>query len=290
MKIVFNALRSGLGNNGGTKTLLRSAEVLKHLGHDVCVVARVNRYTWHNPFVKILPKVVEGDAIIAASDLDICHEQKNTHYWIRSWGLWNSSEKKLLEKCRSVKMIANSTWLQRHLQKNNIPCDLCYAGYEKQMFDLDVRRDYNKARTIPIVGFLHSERETKRSLLAKKIITEANAIPLPLFHDGSMNSLLYNIYMGTSCWLSTSTLEGFHNPPFEAALFDSHVVVLQSPMCGTQDYAIEETATICHSAGDCISAFKNINYKKNAAMRDLIKTKIKSREENMTTFVNLIRK
>ena len=46
MKIVFNAIRCGLGNNGGTRTIVKSAKVLRLLGVDAYILAKANQYTW----------------------------------------------------------------------------------------------------------------------------------------------------------------------------------------------------------------------------------------------------
>ena len=47
MRIVFNLLNTGLGNNGGSLTLIKSANMLKKMKHDVTVVdSGRNKNTW----------------------------------------------------------------------------------------------------------------------------------------------------------------------------------------------------------------------------------------------------
>ena len=38
MRITFNLINCGLGNNGGTQTIVRSANTLRELGHDVFII------------------------------------------------------------------------------------------------------------------------------------------------------------------------------------------------------------------------------------------------------------
>ena len=47
MKILFNAISSGLGNNGGSNTCILSANTLTDLGHDVTILdSGKNKNDW----------------------------------------------------------------------------------------------------------------------------------------------------------------------------------------------------------------------------------------------------
>ena len=65
MKIGFNAIGCGLGNNGGTRTILKCGEALSRLGHKVFIIATVNKFTWF-PAKNVVSKIPPGlDALIA---------------------------------------------------------------------------------------------------------------------------------------------------------------------------------------------------------------------------------
>ena len=67
MYIVFNTLNSGLGNNGGSRTLLKCAETIEKIGHRCDVIAEVDNFTWfkHKKPINYLPK--DTDAIVATA-------------------------------------------------------------------------------------------------------------------------------------------------------------------------------------------------------------------------------
>ena len=69
MKIVFNVVNCGLGNNGGSHTIVQSANTLQHLGHDVTILdSGKNKYNWSKLNVKHLigkiEDVKDSDVII----------------------------------------------------------------------------------------------------------------------------------------------------------------------------------------------------------------------------------
>ena len=47
MRILFNSVNCGLGNNGGSSTIVHSANTLIELGHDVKIIDSMrNQFTW----------------------------------------------------------------------------------------------------------------------------------------------------------------------------------------------------------------------------------------------------
>ena len=58
MKLAFNGMNSGLGNNGGTRTILKCAEVLNDIGHECYVVVNVDNYTnfTHEYVARFMPE------------------------------------------------------------------------------------------------------------------------------------------------------------------------------------------------------------------------------------------
>ena len=50
MRFVFNLLDVGLGNNGGSRTIIKCGEALASLGIEVIMYSNVQSgYTWHEP-------------------------------------------------------------------------------------------------------------------------------------------------------------------------------------------------------------------------------------------------
>ena len=83
MKIIFNLFDTGLGNNGGSHTLVRSANTLVSLGHDVTIVDSVpNCYSW-SPFkfkhlvVKNVNEFPNGDVVTAPGKELIVDKKQN---------------------------------------------------------------------------------------------------------------------------------------------------------------------------------------------------------------------
>ena len=70
MRIAFNLLDCGLGNNGGSQTIIRMADELYMLGHNVKILLnQPNRFTWFDVPNDLL--LYEGDLNFAHGGLDI---------------------------------------------------------------------------------------------------------------------------------------------------------------------------------------------------------------------------
>lgn len=141
MKIVFYAdhpYYGQLSNNGGTRTILKSAEVLRKLGHKVDVVAHKDKFTWfkHPKPIHRIPK--DTDVIIAVSISDIemmCRfapKRAKKFYWMREFALWRMKKENIINTLRKskVKILCNSIGLQRKIGKYGIKSSLCYAGLD----------------------------------------------------------------------------------------------------------------------------------------------------------------
>ena len=79
MKIVFNLMGVGLGNNGGSSTLIKSANTLFDLGENVVIAdSGSSRYTWGPikvPHMKLNNiNEIDGDIIIGTGigSLECC--------------------------------------------------------------------------------------------------------------------------------------------------------------------------------------------------------------------------
>ena len=162
MRIVFNLHNVGLGNNGGSRTLLRCAETLQALGAEVYIYADKSKYTWHKTLVPIVAKAPRCDVMIATGYRSVPSTIKarasRKYYYIRGFELWQADEKMLFDSYRSLNCIVNSEWLQRYLAGNGVSSQIVYPGLDFEWF-------YNKNKEIQhrIGGLFHVKHATKRA-------------------------------------------------------------------------------------------------------------------------------
>ena len=145
MNILFNASQCGLGNNGGSKTIIRCAEVLQDMGHGVFMWANVDNYTWHKHSLNMYGQPASQtsfDAVVFVSVWDVCaidKYQKNNVWYMRGWEKWLHGEDWLIQQIKKFvaaggRIIVNSSWLIDQLRaKCGVDSVLCYSG-----LDLDV--------------------------------------------------------------------------------------------------------------------------------------------------------
>ena len=289
MEICFNALKSGLGNNGGTKTIVRSAETLQSLGHEVSIAARVNHYTYTSVEVPVLGEIPRHSIVVGVSSLDVDEGIHNDFWWIRGWELWNYKEPRLLEKCRTTKCIAISTWLVEHLNKNGIDCELCYAGMDLDKWGVDKPWTERK-----FWGALYSSRhKTKRWDLVQRLdwFIDKPLLALGIDCRNADYAELRKFYNKCRVWVATSELEGFHQVPAEAALCGCSIVRPSTDRCGMNDYSGGcASATMVYGDGleDAVDALDYAWGRNEIAMRECIIDRIGDRAENMDKFVHLL--
>ena len=80
MKIIFDLRAVGLGNNGGSSTLVKSGNTLVDLGHEVTFVDHMrNMHTWtpleakHKIVKRDLSRLPSADIIIATGYKSVAH-------------------------------------------------------------------------------------------------------------------------------------------------------------------------------------------------------------------------
>ena len=112
---------SQLSNGGGTRTILKSVEALKELGHNAYVVANKDRFTWFK-HDKPSHKITSGtDAVVAVHIHDVNHVIKLigkypvVSYWARpaeEWSMNKSDVRQLLRVFvnRGGLVFGNSKW------------------------------------------------------------------------------------------------------------------------------------------------------------------------------------
>lgn len=322
MRIIFNLMNTGLNLNGGSKTLVESANTLKSLGEDVIIIDNgKSNYTWTEikvPIIKVKDvNDVNGDVIIATGINSLGHTNKskikNKYTWIRGWEKWNVEENKLVKilKESNCKKIVNSIGLKNKLKIYNIESTIIKPGYDfDKLYPLDIRKNNNKI----IIGGLYNEGKKRSGKRTNWIFEIYNTlkrkynIELYMFGiDGTpklyVDKYFKNpddetknkIYNKVNIWLSTSELEGLHITPAEAMLTECLVVGTDSELNGTKDYLINSETGIC-TKNDFNSFLSGVElainsknkrktFGKNARNKIL---SLGSREENMKELIKLL--
>ena len=301
MKIVFNLHGVGLGNNGGSRTLIRCGETLARLGHHIVFFSdTVNKYTWHTPvgvsFVR--------DSIQPSCDVAVATGFKSVgcvlrskalkkFYYIRGFESWVTNTKNLLKSYRSLRCVVNSKWLKQFLTKHKIHCDLVYPGLDFEWFsdEESINRPY-------AIGAIYSKKHgTKRHQDAVRVSKMLNRklVMLNKNFKGSPQ-ILKQDYNQIKVWFAPTELEGLHNPPMEAGLCGCVLVCTDHPRSGMADYARHEDTALVYPARDLEIAAGYINriIKDPIAYNRLVDNlkftlewEIRDRDTNMRKLVNI---
>lgn len=301
MKIVFNLHDVGLGNNGGSRTLIKCGETFASLGHEVIMYSNIKSgYSWHKPVgIKMLvcKSPPEADIAIATGfkSVNSTIKQKASHrvYYIRGYELWQARESQLVDSFRRLPCIVNSQWLQSRLADFNIESNLVYPG-----LDFDIFKDKNELRKNLVGALFHSRHKTKRHQdaieAAKSTGYECKLVNKHLI--GASPLEMNDFYNKCKVWVSPSESEGLHNCPMEASLCGCALVVTNHARSGTQDFAIHEKTALVYEKRNTKQAGKYIcelminDSMRNmivANMHHLLKTKIGNRRDNMINFIKV---
>jgi len=319
-------MNCGLGNNGGSLTIIKSANTLVDLGHDVTIVD-TGKYcnTWvplkaKFKKVKSVQNIPAAEAIIATgygtvkTTVDAPDKCGLKMHWIRGWETWNMSEDKIKKKVLdqpTLKMV-NSTCLQKKLQEFGKNAYIIRPGYDfNEIFPTYERTD----REIVLGGLYNTgvKRAGKRVSwifeTAKKMKELFPGTLLLTFgSDGTPNMKHVDVfakdptieqknkmYNQVNIWLSPTELEGLHIPPAEAMLTCCPVVGTNAPMSGMQDYLISGKTGLV-SENNLKSFIDTVEFlmeqpgkrkRMGNRARDMILT-LGSREDNMKRLVDLI--
>ena len=160
MKILFDAHGCPPGNNGGSATIIRSANTLVDLGHNVTIISNApNQHEWNELRARYkichdLTKVPKADAVIATGFLSAKHVARlpdkngDKFHWIRGWETWIIGD--LLEIKRTVlelptKKIVNSGQLFKKLQALGYPSTIVRPGYDFDLlYPMNLRQNNRK--------------------------------------------------------------------------------------------------------------------------------------------------
>ncbi len=280
MKILFDLRNTGLGNGGGSMTLVKSANTLAELGHTVTIIdSGKNQHTW-TP-LKVEHKIIKNrsdppnaDVVIAtgfksvAPTLELHDRCGKKLIWIRGWELWVFNENKIVESVlkQPITKVVNSIGLQNKLKVYDIYSPIVHPGNDLDDFSvLNIRRNnkiiigglyHDKHRKIKRVDWvLETYRKLKEKYSNLELWMMGNCKPDPYdlrliknyFKQPSLEQK-NNFYNNIHIWLATSELEGLHIPPQEAMLTECAVVGTKAPLSGTQDYLInKETGLVAEN-------------------------------------------
>lgn len=310
MKLAFNCLNSGLGNNGGTKTVVACAQALEKLGHEVDILAYVDNFTWipHKPTKRFIPSGL--DAVIAVACTDVEHTLRmdvpRKAWYIRGHENWTYSDKQLRELYNAgLFNIVNSKGMQQLLATYPASSVVVYQGIDFDLWKDLKLRPKEKIR----IGCLHQEKKTKRwgdfVKLSRILGTEdyeyvsfglkrCNANFLKEYHQNANVETLNNLYSSCHIWFAPTELEGLHNVPMEAALCGCLVVCSDHPMNGMGfDYAFNDNTAMVYQTRNIEHAAELIrepNWDVIDRMYNCLGYSIGSREENMKKLVEYLAK
>jgi hypothetical protein len=307
MNLAFNGIASGLGNNGGTRTILLCQKTLEELGHRCDFISGVDNFTWfdHKPVINYLPDDLDAIISVACSDVapTLSIDVPKKAWYIRGHENWSMSNQDLGHLYRDPRFlnIVNSKGLQHMLdRKFHAHSAVVYQGVDfHEWKDRKLRGD--KIR----IGCLSNKRHvTKRweDFVALSQILGRDDYEYVAFgheprEDTFLNGFiqipshddLVNLYSSCHIWFAPTELEGLHNPAIEAALCGCLLLANDRPLNGMiLDYAFNNETAMIYKARDIEHAaqkVKNPSWNLIPAMSKCIRTNIGSRKDNMKKLV-----
>jgi glycosyltransferase involved in cell wall biosynthesis len=265
MRIIFDLRKVGLGNNGGSLTLIRSGNALVDLGHEVIFIDSFkNMHTWSDvKFEHVVTgknfKPPSGDFIIATGYKSVLSTVASPKacgikcHWIRAWETWQMPESQIVNKILKAPTIkfVNSLGLQQKLLGYKTNSHIVKPGY-----DLDEIYPVKKKKNeYVVIGGLYHKKHSKIKRVEWLFSTysklKSKDYPVKLYLLGAENPpKLYDKYLKQptmkekndfyneiDIWLSPATQEGLHMPPAEAMMAGCPVVGTDAELAGT-DYLI----------------------------------------------------
>lgn len=309
MKIVFNGINSGLSNNGGSRTIFLTQEVLNKMGHECVVASTVDKFNWfeHTPVVGYIPH--NFDVIINNAAVDYAITKSSNIpiklAWWRAHENWSVSEE-YLKKCyqdNNVKNIVNSKGMQQLLSSFGANSKVIYQGID---FSWWQNKKLHKDGIIRI-GCLYTKQPRKRwkdfvklvNILGTdkyEYISIGSAKPPENFLTRSWVNVdhveLCEAYSSCDIWFAPTENEGLHNVPMEANLCGALVVCGDEPLNGMiYDYAFPNNTAMVYNRKDIQHAaelIKNPQWNLVGNMQRHLKNNIGTREDNMKKFVEIL--
>ena len=270
MKIIFDLRSTGLGNNGGSLTLIKSGNTLVDLGHEVYFVDTFrNMNTWtplnaKHIIVKNKNQLPDADVIIATGYKSVALTVQAPKrcglkiHWLRGWETWQMPDERIIErvlKAPTLKLV-NGIGLQEKLNKYGFKSQLIRPGYDLHELYPTGKREENS--DIVIGGLYHQKHSGIKRVswlldVWSYLKSKRKGVKLHLMGATKPPSLTIDKYITNptikdknyfyneiDIWMAPAMQEGLHMPPAEAMLTECPIVTTTNPMSGTQDYALHE--------------------------------------------------
>jgi len=270
MKIIFDLRSTGLGNNGGSLTLIKSGNTLVDLGHEVYFIDSFrNMNTWaflnaKHIIVKNKNQLPDADAIIATGYKSVALTIRAPKrcglklHWLRGWETWQGSQSWIITNILNAPTlkIVNGIGLQEKLKKHGFKSQLIRPGYDLQELYPTGKRD--ETDDIVIGGLYHQKHAKIKRVswlldVSTYLKSKRKDVKLHLMGATKNPSLTIDKYITNpttknknyfyneiDIWMAPAMQEGLHMPPAEAMLTECPIVTTSNPMSGTQDYALHE--------------------------------------------------
>ncbi len=324
MIILFDLRSVGLGNNGGSLTLIKSGNTLQDMGHEVYFIdGGKNKHTWaklecEHFICRYDEEIPSADIIIATGYKSVVKTvsapERCGHkvHWIRGWETWQFAPKKIVSRILqppTVKLV-NSIGLKRKLKSYNFKSKVIRPGYD---LDKIYPMKENKKKHSFVIGGLYTRGKHEQIKRPKWVYEASNYLYKKygdvelwmfgndLLRGGLIDNYLHRpsmeaknfFYNGVDIWLSPAIQEGLHMPPAEAMMAGCPVVGVDAELSGTHDYLINGITGIV-SENDLDSFIKNVEklYLDKEMRRDMGKRarqkieKLGDRKENMQIMVD----
>lgn len=316
MNFCFNLQNCGLGNNGGSQTIILSNQTLIDLGHNSNLVTDggASYFTWfkHRKPLNKFPE--DTEVVIATGCTTVINTSKlnipKKYWWIRAHETWSLPEQKLLSlyNLKNVTNLVNSNGLAKKIESLGCtePCHVIYQGIDFEIWeDLNIRKENRKIR----IGCLHTNQPRKNwpefqklaNLLGQEKYefvgigsSPAKDSFLSSFTTNASKSQLKEIYSSCDIWFAPTKNEGLHNVPMEASLCGALIVCSDRSDNGMiHDYAFDNRSAFIYSNLDeAISIIETKKREENLHIiqesQKIITQDIGTREHNMKKLIKLI--
>jgi hypothetical protein len=276
MKITFNLQGVGLADNGGSATIVNSANVLSKLGHKVTLVSeKENQFTWAEldgpEYVKTNGTVADysdSHVLVATGVHSVQHvlnapsRKGSKFWWIRAHESWaiNEATLRLYYQNSQLQLIANSQCLKAYITSKirNLPISVARPGMDLEQFRPTIGRIW-KGKVKFTLGGLYCDKPRKRTQWITEIYEacKARSVPVDLHLFGTHKKpigtgaskylkspnkdMLRRFYNNIDFWLAPTESEGLHMPPQEAMLCHCVVIGANEPLSGMKDYLMEKS-------------------------------------------------
>ena len=264
----------GLGNQGGSSTLIKSGNALVDMGHEIFFVDSMrNQHTWTPLKAKHIivnpndtKRLPDADFIIATGyksvDVTMSAPGRCGHkaHWIRAWEHWQMSNDQIVKKvleAPTIKLV-NSICLQDKLKSYGYESHIIRPGYDlKQIYPMHIR---DSKKEIVLGGLyregVHGNRKRTTWLFeaARFMKTRHKDVKFWLFgsEKNPKRQLVdkyvrspspdekNRFYNSIDIWMAPTMSEGLHLPPAEAMMTECAVVGTEAELSGVQDYIISD--------------------------------------------------